>query len=442
MSNIRLPHASPRNTELGLLVMCAAIVSGAYALASLGKTASIPGNIIPFFGIVFGLVALAHVAVRIIVPRANPLLLPIAALLNGLGYVFIARLKPDAAAMQSMWIAIGIGAFILCIWFIRRVRDLSRYRYSLAIIGILLLISPIAVGSAINGSKIWIKIGPASFQPGEIAKIVLAIFFAAYLVEKRELLSMSTRQIGGVLIPDLKHFGPILIAWAVAMAVLVFENDFGSSLLFFALFVTVLYVGTGRLIYIILSAVMLSIGGFGAYLTSSHVRDRILVWQNPTPYFDNVGYQIMQSQFSMAAGGLSGTGLGLGNPMLIPAVQTDFIFAAIGEELGLLGTTATLGCFLLFVAIGLRIALSATNPFEKLLTTGLTAIVAIQTFVIVGGILRVMPLTGVTLPFVSYGGSSLVTNYILLALLLRLSHDQKVHSEELGWNAEDPERIV
>lgn len=437
----RLPKASPRTTELGLLVLGACIITGAYALAGLGSNASIPANIWPFLGVVLGLALLAHIAVRLFAKRAEATLLPIATLLNGLGYVVIARLSPKLAGLQAMWIAFAILAFILCIMLIRRVRDLSRYRYSLAIIGISLLVSPIIFGSAVNGSKIWIKIGPASFQPGEIAKIILAVFFAAYLVEKRELLSMSTRQIGGLLIPDLKHFGPILIAWAVAMAVLVFENDFGSSLLFFALFVTVLYVGTGRLVYIIISAVMLSIGGLGAYLTSGHVRDRVHVWTNPWQYFNTTGYQLIQAQYSMGAGGIHGTGLGLGSPTTIPAAETDFIFAAIGEELGVIGTIAILACFLLFVGIGLRIALRATNPFEKLLTTGLTAIIAIQTFVIVGGILRVVPLTGVTLPFVSYGGSSLVTNYILLALLLRLSHDQIVHAEELGWSAEDPERV-
>ncbi len=436
-----LPRATPRTTEFGLLILGVFIIVGAYVLVALGRTASVPADVIPFLGFVFGLFAIAHVTLRKFAPKADATLLPIAALLNGIGYVMIARLNPQLAGLQSVWTAVAVAAFIASIIFIRRVRDLSRYRYLLATLGIALLISPILFGENINGSKIWIRIGPASFQPGEIAKIVLAIFFAAYLVEKRELLSLSTRRVGGLLIPDLKHFGPILVAWLVAMLVLVQENDFGSSLLFFALFMTVLYVGTGRLIYVIISAIMLVLGAIGAYFTSPHVRQRVQIWIDPWKY-EAAGYQIVQSEFAMGAGGILGSGLGLGNPGKIPAATTDFIFAAIGEELGLLGTSAILIAFLLFVAMSLRIALRATNPFEKLLATGLTAIVAIQTFVIVGGVLRVVPLTGVTLPFVSYGGSSLVTNYVLLALLLRLSHDQAVLAEDLGSTAEDPEAVV
>lgn len=425
--------------ELGLLFLAMIIVGGCYALTSLGQNASLPADIGPFLGAMFGLLAIAHFALRRFAPDADGTLLPLAALLNGLGYVMIVRLSPKLAGLQATWTGAGIVAFVATLWLVPRVRDLARYRYTFAVVGLVLLVSPIFIGTSINGSKIWIRIGPASFQPGEIAKIVLAVFFAAYLVEKRELLSMATRRIGRVMVPDLKHFAPIVLAWLIALAVLVFQNDFGSSLLFFALFVTVLYVGTGRAIYLGIAVVMLAVGAYGAYESSGHVRDRVAIWTNPWSDFDGRGYQIIQSEYALGAGNIIGSGLGLGDPGRIPAAATDFIFAAIGEEMGLIGTTAVLAAFLIFVGIGLRIAMKAANPFEKLLATGLTAIIGIQTFIIIGGVLRVVPLTGITLPFVSYGGSSLITNYVLLALLLRLSNDQVAQARELGSNAEDPE---
>lgn len=436
----RLPSSSNRNQELGLLVIVGLITAGAYALVSLGRTASIPANLVAFLLVVFGLVIGAHIALRKLAPDADGTLLPIAALLNGIGYVMISRLDADYAAAQATWTAVGILAFTVTLYIVRRVRDLARYRYSFALLGVVLLILPMIIGTTVNGAKIWIRIGPASFQPGEVAKIVLAIFFAAYLVEKRELLSMATRRIGPLMVPDLKHFGPILLAWAVSLLVMVYSRDLGSSLLFFALFVTVLYIATGRAIYLGISLSMFAVGAFGAYQFFTHVQDRVAIWLNPWADPDDRGYQIIQSEFALGAGGILGSGLGLGDPGRVPEARNDFIFSAIGEELGLLGTTAVLICFMLFVAIGLRIALKAVNPFEKLLAAGLTAIIGLQTFIIVGGVLRVIPLTGITLPFVSYGGSSLVTNYVLLALLLRLSNDQVSSARELGTLREDPEK--
>ena len=417
------------------------IVAGAYALTSLGSTAELPADLIVFLGFLFGLVIAAHIALRKFAREADSTLLPIAALLNGIGYVIITRLDNDLGGLQSTWTAVGIAAFIVTLILVPRVRDLARYRYSFALLGIVLLILPILVGTEVNGAKIWVRIGPATFQPGEIAKIVLAIFFAAYLVEKRELLSMATRRLGPIMVPDLKHFGPILLAWLLSLLVMVQQNDLGSSLLFFALFVTVLYVGTGRAVYLIMSITMFAVGAYGAYKYVGHVSDRVAIWLDPWSDPERTGYQIVQSEFALGAGGVLGSGLGLGNPNKIPYAATDFIYSAIGEEMGLIGAAAILLCYLLFIGIGLRIALRAANPFEKLLATGLTAIVGIQTFIIVGGVLRVVPLTGITLPFVSYGGSSLVTNYVLLALLLRLSHDQVIQARELGTNAEDPEKV-
>ncbi|MCU1354459.1 MAG: putative FtsW/RodA/SpoVE family cell cycle protein [Acidimicrobiales bacterium] len=413
-----------RNAELGLIVLAVAITGGAYTLASLGTTASVPGNIGPFLGVIGGLLVLAHLAVRRLAPSADGLLLPLAALLNGIGYVFIARLKPSLAGLQATWTAVGIVAFIFTLLVVRRVRDLERYRYTFALVGIGLLVLPLVpgLGTSINGSRIWIRLGAFSTQPGEFAKIALALFFASYLVEKRELLSMATWPRFRPLLPDPKHLGPVIIAWGVAIMVMTAEKDLGSSLLFFALFMVMLWVATARAAYLGVGTGMFGVAAYGAYRSFGHVQDRVATWLNPWIHPDK-GYQVIQSWYALAWGGLAGTGLGLGNPDKIPVVYNDFIFAAIGEELGLLGATAVLVAFLLFVGSGLRIALTAESSFEKLLATGLTALIGIQSFIIIAGVTRLLPLTGVALPFVSYGGSSLIANYILLALLLRISDD-------------------
>jgi peptidoglycan glycosyltransferase len=278
------------------------------------------------------------------------------------------------------------------------------------------------VGRTINGARIWVSLGPLNFQPGEFAKIVLAVFFASYLVEKREVLSIATRQIGGVAVPDLRHFGPILLAWGFSLVIIMAERDLGSALLFFALFIAMLWVATGRGAYLVIGGVLFAAGSTMAWASFNHVQQRVRVWLNPWPYAADQGYQLVQGIFAFAAGGLAGTGLSLGSPQKIPAAATDFIFAAIGEELGLLGTTAVIVAFLLMVGIGLRIALRAENHFEKMLATGLTTILGLQTFIILGGVTRLVPLTGITLPFVSYGGSSVVANFVLLALLLHVSN--------------------
>ncbi len=418
-----------RRTELGLIVVGALITSGAYALAGLGRDAEIPANLVPFLGMVLGLLVAAHLAVRRLAPDADGILLPLAALLNGIGYVFIVRLdeaQSDGgrlAGLQAMWTAIGIGAFIATLLFVRRSRSLERYRYTFAAIGLVLLLLPLlpVVGRTINGSRIWISIGPANFQPGEAAKIVLAIFFAGYLVERRELLALSTFRLGPLHLPDPKHLGPILLAWGISLAVMTLQKDLGSSLLFFVLFVVMLWVATGRTTYLTLGGTLFLAGATFAYSQFSHVRDRVEVWLDPWPVAADEGYQIVEASYALADGGIAGTGLALGTPTRIPEVETDFIFAAIGEELGLLGAAAVLCAYLLMVGAGLRVALRADSAFDTLLATGLTTLLGVQTFIIIGGITRTLPLTGVTLPFVSYGGSSLVMNYVLLALLLRIS---------------------
>lgn len=415
--------ASRRNTELGLVVLAVVLTSGAYVLASLGRTASLPVDLVPFLVIVLVLFGGAHVATRRLAPGADPILLPLAALLNGLGYVFITRLNTHLAGLQALWTALGIGAFVATLAVVRRTRDIERYRYTFALLGIGLLLMPLlpVIGRNINGSRLWVRFGGITFQPGEMAKIALGVFFASYLVEKREVLSIATNRLGPVGIPDLRHFGPVLLAWGLSLVVMVAERDLGSSLLFFALFISMLWVATARGVYLGIGGILFAGGAFFSWMSFNHVQQRVHIWHNPWPVANGIGYQTVQALFAFAAGGMWGVGLSLGSPKRIPAVATDFIFAAIGEELGMLGTAAIVMAFLLVVGSGLRIALHADAPFDKLLATGLTTILGLQSFIIVGGVLRLVPLTGITLPFVSYGGSSLVANYILLALLLRIS---------------------
>jgi peptidoglycan glycosyltransferase len=420
-----------RRTELGLIVLGAVIVAGAYTLATLGRTSSIPANIGPFLGVVLGLFVAAHIATRRYAPGADGLLLPIAALLNGIGYVFIARLDETSshpqglAAAQAGWTVIGIGAFIVTLLFVHRVRDLQRYRYTFLLIGLALLMAPLApgIGREINGARIWAYLGPISFQPGEFAKVVLAIFFASYLVEKRELLGMATFPRFRPLLPDPKHLGPVLLAWGFSVVIMTAEKDLGSSLLFFALFMLMTWIATERAAYVGVGGLLFVGGSMLAYKGFGHVHDRVQDWLDPWKHASTSGFQVIQSWFAMAWGGVAGTGLGLGNPNQIPVASTDFIFAAVAEELGLLGSAAVIFCYVLLVGCGLRIAVRADAPFEKLLATGITILLGVQSFIIMAGVTRLLPLTGVALPFMSYGGSSLVANYVLLALLARISDD-------------------
>ena len=428
-----------RRTELGLIVLGSIIIGGAYTLATLGRTSSIPANIGPFLGVVLGLFVAAHLATRRFAAGADGLLLPIAALLNGLGYVFIARLDEATAhpqglaAAQAGWTVIGVGAYIGTLIVVRRVRDLQRYRYTFLLLGLALLMAPLlpVIGREVNGARIWAKFGPLTFQPGEFAKVVLAIFFASYLVEKRELLGMATFPRFRPLLPDLKHLGPVLLAWGFSIVIMTMEKDLGSSLLFFALFMLMVWVATERTAYVAVGGALFAAGSFMAYQAFDHVHARVEDWLNPWAHFQASGFQVIQSWYALAWGGIAGTGLGLGNPDRIPVAQTDFIFAAIGEELGLLGAAAVIFCYVLLVGCGLRIAVRADPPFEKLLATGITILLGVQSFIIMAGVTRLLPLTGVTLPFVSYGGSSLVANYILLALLARISDDTARRSGEV-----------
>jgi cell division protein FtsW (lipid II flippase) len=421
------PAPARRRTELGLVVMAVILTGGLYVLAGFGKAGNLPANIGPFLVIIILLIVVAHLAMRRLAPNADPILLPVSVLLNGIGYVFIARLSPHEARLQAFWTFMGIMVFIATLALVRRARDLERFRYTFAFLGIGLLLLPLlpGIGENINGARLWIHLGSFNFQPGEIAKLALAIFFASILVERADLLARGTRRIGRFLVLDPRYLAPIVAAWGLSLVIYLAENDLGSSFLFFALFIGLLWVATGRAYYLGLGAVLFAVGSWLALNVVGHAQSRVSSWLDPWAHSQTSGYQLIHGWFEIAAGGLWGVGPGQSSAGNIPEASTDLIFAVIAGELGLIGAAALLMGYLLLVGTGLRVAVRCENPFEKLLAAGLALVLGVQTFVIVGGVTRLIPLTGITLPFVSYGGSSLISNYILLALLVRISHDSE-----------------
>jgi cell division protein FtsW (lipid II flippase) len=420
---------SRRNAELGLIILAVILSLGAYLLVHFATAKTIPAGFVTYALAVSALAIVAHVVVRRFAPNADPLLLPIGLLLAGLGYAMVRRLNHDLGGPQLAWIVIGIVAFILTLIIVRDPRRIETYRYSLMLLGLGLLLLPLApgIGRTVSGARLWIRVGTLNFQPAEGAKILLAAFLAGYLASKREVLTAATMRVGPWMVPPPRHFGPLVLAWGVSLAVMVFERDLGSSLLFFALFVVMLYAATARAAYVITGVGLFAGGTYLAYHAFAHVQNRIVAWIDPWSRIHTSGFQIAQSLFALGTGGIGGQGLGRGRPdLILKGVETDFIFSAFGEELGMVGTLAILLLFAVLVARGFHIALRARDPFYTLLATGLTVIVGIQTFLIVGGVTRLIPLTGITLPFVSYGGSSIVANFILIALLLRVSDAERV----------------
>ena len=425
-----------RNTEVSLLILSVLIAGGGYWLTALGKQSEqaqgpiLPAGLMVYMAVFAAMYAIAHIAVRRLAPGADPLFLPIAAMLNSLGFVLISRLEktsrnaPDAGA-QVRWLGVAVAVFVVTLLLIRDVRGLARYRYTWAAAGVVLLVLPSlpVLGREINGAQLWIRVGPLNFQPAEVAKIALVLFFAGYLAERRELLAVAKRRFGPIGVPEFRFFAPVAAAWAVSLLIMVNQKDLGSSLLFFGVFVVMIWVATSRPAYLIAGGLLFLVGAFIAYTAFDHVQVRIDIWRGPFAHFDGRGYQIVQSLFALATGGAWGTGLGLGRPDLIPFVQTDFIFSALGEELGLAGTTAVLTAYALFVSRGFGLATRCADDFSKLLVGGLTTIFGLQTALILGGVTNLIPLTGVTLPFMSYGGSSLLSNFILIALLIRVSDE-------------------
>jgi len=377
-----------------------------------------------------GTLFVLYLGVRLLLPHSDVLLLPIVTLLTGIGLVMIFRLTYDVegaknlATTQAIWILVGSGTLFLIVLLFRNYHRLFDYKYLLALGAVALIASTFTpFGYEVNGARLWVAIGPVNFQPSEFARIALVIFFAGYLAEKRDVMTATSRTFLRIQIPALKYFGPVALVWAASLGLLVFEKDLGSSLLFFAVPLLMLYAATGRIAYVLLGGVLFSIGSLVTYFLFGHVQLRVQSWLDPWEDPDGAGFQILQSIFNIADGGLTGTGLGAGFSQTIPEVETDFIFSAIASELGLLGATAVLLAFLAFVYRGIKISLLAGDESSKLLAYGLTTMFALQTLIIVGGVTKAIPLTGITLPFVSYGGSSVVGSFILTALLLVISEE-------------------
>lgn len=430
------PVPTRRNSELMLLLFAVVIVTGAYAVVDANVRNKVSLQV-AYYGAGFAALWLvAHIVVRKVAAYADPVLLPIAALLNGLGLVLIYRVRlatrhrkfPSADPKQQVvWMVVGLAFFIAVLLIIRNHRVLARYAYTLAGLGLILLILPAVLParfSEVNGARVWIRVGGLSIQPGEFAKLCLLVFFASYLVDKRDVLSLASRRFLGLALPRGRDLGPVLVAWFASLAVLIRETDLGMSLLFFGMFVAMLYIATERTSWLVIGLGLFGGGAYLAYRLFGHVQDRVSIWLHPDQYYDTVfpnSYQLMQGLFGMGTGGLFGTGLGQGYPQLVPFAESDFIIATLGEELGLFGLVAVLVLYGLFVMRGFRIAMSTRDPFGKLLAAGLSVSMGLQVFVIVGGVTKLIPLTGLTTPFLSYGGSSLVANFGLMALLLRVS---------------------
>jgi len=424
----------PRRAEAKLLFFALLISVGCHLLVQFADSDTLPADTGTLAMWMTGLYLSAHLTVRRLAPNASPLLLPIAGVLTGIGYAMVSRLDgtndriEGVSVAQGMWIVLGIGAFIATLFFLRDYRILDRYRYITGLAGITLLLLPIVpfLGRTVNGARLWTRIGPLQFQPGEGAKILLVVFFASFLMERRELLAVNTGKIGPIHIPDFKHLGPILAVWGLSLGIMLFEKDLGSSLLIFSIFLSMLYIATSRTAFVTGGLALFSVGALAAYQTFNHVQIRIKGWLDPLnpDTVENETYQLAQSLFAFASGGIDGSGPGQGSPWRIPFAETDFIFASIGEELGLLGSIALILLYLVLVTTGFRTALRCSDTFGKLLAAGLSVALAIQTFVIVGGVTRLIPLTGITLPFVSYGGSSIVSNFVILAILVVVSDQQ------------------
>jgi cell division protein FtsW (lipid II flippase) len=421
-----------RRTELGLLIFASLLTLALYVIAELGAKSKIPPHIGPFLGILLGLSMVAHMANRWLVPQANAVILPLAALLNGIGYVVIARWNPPYAKAQAGWVAIGIGLYIVTLLVVRYTRDLERYRYLLLLIGGILLVaplffSPLKEEGGSTGAKLWIHYGHLAFQPVEISKILLCIYFASYFAANKEMLSIPTARLGNRLFLDPRPLIPIIVAWGAAMAVIGLENDIGFAALLFTLFIGLLWISTGRIGYLVLGFLLFAGGAYVAARYFGQVHVRVTEWLDPwqTPTNPNpLGSQLSQGWFGLGSGGIGGTGLGRDIALgTVPELTSDMIFAGVGTEMGMIGAAAVVFAFIMMVGAGLRVAQAARTDFSRLMATGLTIIIGFQAFFIMAGVLRLLPFTGITLPFVAYGGSSLLANYVLIALLLRISDE-------------------
>jgi len=424
-----------RGAELGLLILAAIIVTAAMVIVELNQHQALRIELVYYGGGYLAVFAIAHMVVRALAPYADPLLLPLVALLNGLGLVMIYRLDlaqaaadPTAAPqapLQLLWTAISLVLFLVTLLVIRDHTSLQQYPYTLALAGLVFLALPAVLPSSlseVNGAKIWIRIpGVLSIQPSEFAKITLIVFAAAFLVSKRSVLTSAGPRFLGLTLPRPRDLGPLLVLLAVTLAVLVLGNDLGTALLIFGVLLAMVYMASGRVSWVVIGLIAFAGGAVIAYKLFAHLRVRVDIWLHPFADPLGNGYQLVQSLFGLGTGGIFGTGLGAGRPDIVPYSSTDFIMAALGEELGLVGLAAILLAYLLLVGRGLRAGLAARDNFGSLLASGLAFSIALQVFVIVGGVTGLIPLTGLTTPFLSYGGSSLLANYIIIALLIRIS---------------------
>jgi cell division protein FtsW (lipid II flippase) len=434
------PSSQPtrRGTELVLLVLVWLIGVLGMVLASAGAADEVLPEIWPVAAITGGFLLGMHLAVRWLAPYADPLLLPAAAALNLLGIAMIGRLDIAAASRaesagdpipssdaldQAVWMAVGVLACAVVLVLVRDHRMLRRYTYIWGLLGLVLLLLPMVpgLGLTINGANLWIQVGSMTFQPSELAKVVLTVFFASYLVQTRESLALVRRKFLGLGVPRGRDLGPILVAWLMALVIMALQTDLGTAVMLFGLFVGLLYVATGRRSWIVLGTILTVVGAVLAYLLFGHVQVRVKVWLDPFAYADAEGYQIVQSLFGFANGGMMGTGWGQGYPQLVPYAESDFIFAALGEEIGMVGVFAVVVLFAVLIQRALRVAHASRDPFGTLLVTGFAIIWGVQTFVVIGGVTKLIPHTGLTTPFMSAGGSSLLANWIILGLLLRVS---------------------
>ena len=431
---------SGRGAEFVLLIFAIAVVAAAEAVIEATRDGRISGRVGSYAAVAFGVAVVTHLTVRFTARFADPVLVPCVVLINGLGLVMIHRLdlglrqnavetgtKFDgpSAPTQVVWTALGVALFVVILVVLRDQRVLARYGYTIGLAGLVFLAVPALLPtrySTVNGARIWIRIGGFSIQPGEMAKIALTIFAAAYLVDKRDVLSLAGRKFLGLELPRGRDLGPVLLAWLLCIGLLVRGHDLGTSLMFFGLFIVLVYVATERVSWLVIGLVLFAGGTVVAYRFFGNFQTRVQVWLHPfAAQYDTAAYQVRQSLFGFGTGGIFGTGLGGGRPESVPVVKSDFIVSAFGEELGLFGTVALLVVYGLLIYRGLSTALLVRDPFSKLLATGLAFSLALQLFVVVAGATRLLPETGLTTPFLSYGGSSLVSNYVLLALLVRVS---------------------
>ncbi len=452
-------HRRRRGAELFLLVLALAVGIGAYAAVGIGVQGEVPADLLAYGGWLAALVIGAHLVIRLVAPYADPVLLPVVAALNGLGLAVIHRIdlareaegdSHDFAQQQLIWMTLGVILFVLTLLVIRDHRVLQRFTYTCGLAAILLLLLPMlpGIGATINGARIWIHLGPFSFQPGEVAKVLLVIAFAGYLVLHRDALALAGRRVLFVDLPRGRDLGPILGMWLVSLAILVFQHDLGSSLLFFGLFLIMLYVATERPGWLVVGGGLFVAGAFAAYTLFGHVAQRVDFWLHPMRYYDQSpgSFQPVEAMFGMGWGGLIGRGFGNGDPNRVPYANSDFILAAIGEELGLTAVIAVILMYGLIVERALRTALICRDGFGKLVATGLGSVFALQVFVVAGGVTGLIPLTGLTTPFLSYGGSSLIANWVIIAILLRISDQARrpvpTLSDDTSAFSEDATQVV